>query len=60
MSTKQNKPRAEALAREYLTSVLEKQRELGAPPVTPEQYERALKHATASFDQLVQAARFAT
>lgn len=52
MSTKQ----AEALAREYLDKELARLH----VAVSPEEYKRALKKATASFDRLQQAASLAT
>jgi hypothetical protein len=59
MSSQKSAAKAEATAREYLDRALAKQRKLGAPPVSPERYERALKQATASFEQLYKAARLA-
>ncbi len=56
MSTRKNTPKAEATAREYLDSVLARQKKRGAPAVSKARYERALKQATASFRQLYKAA----
>lgn len=56
MSMRKSTARAEETAREYLATVLDKQKELGAPPVSRERYEHALKQATASFEQLHKAA----